>query len=442
MKQVAFLVCICMLTMLLGGCFLETAEGLYAVPKQSEDYYNLQGAIEAAMPNGASYCPPTSGENQQAVQLADLDGDNEDEAIVYLKTTGDLPLAVYVFDKQENSFSLVATKEGSGSAFDHVLYVAVDDAPGYEIVLGRQISGEISQILSVYSMRDGTLVELLNASYSQFITTDLNNNGKQDIFLLRSNEDMQTGVAELYTWSDGQLNREREASASADVSAVKRIITGYMCKDVPAVFVASEYGEGDIITDIYGFRNGVFSNLSKSEDTNTGVQTVRDYYVYSCDIDDDGLIELPHLIELPSISGDENSYDRSLIRWYNLLTNGSEVEKLTTYHNYPAGWYVVIPEEWTQRLVVTRGGQLDGNVGYRFLMQDRTVSELFTIVSISGESAAQTIRQEEWLTLAQKGDVIYACRFGDAAAKYSITLEKLQSLFRFIRVDWKTGETY
>ena len=144
MKQVAFLVCICMLTLLLGGCFLETAEGLYAVPKQSEDYYNLQGAIEAAMPNGASYCPPTSGENQQAVQLADLDGDNEDEAIVYFKTTGDLPLAVYVFDKQENSFSLVATKEGAGSAFDHVLYVEVDDAPGYEIVLGRQISGEIS----------------------------------------------------------------------------------------------------------------------------------------------------------------------------------------------------------------------------------------------------------------------------------------------------------
>ena len=28
--------------LLLGGCFLEPAEGLYAVPKQSEEYYDLQ----------------------------------------------------------------------------------------------------------------------------------------------------------------------------------------------------------------------------------------------------------------------------------------------------------------------------------------------------------------------------------------------------------------
>ena len=30
--------------LLLCGCFLEPAEGLYAVPKQSEEYYDLQNA--------------------------------------------------------------------------------------------------------------------------------------------------------------------------------------------------------------------------------------------------------------------------------------------------------------------------------------------------------------------------------------------------------------
>ena len=41
--------------LLLGGCFLEPAEGLYAVPKQSEEYYDLQNAIELALPDGAVY---------------------------------------------------------------------------------------------------------------------------------------------------------------------------------------------------------------------------------------------------------------------------------------------------------------------------------------------------------------------------------------------------
>ena len=63
--------------LLLGGCFLEPAEGLYAVPKQSEEYYDLQNAIELALPDGAVYAPPVSGDNQQVVQMVDLDGDGE-----------------------------------------------------------------------------------------------------------------------------------------------------------------------------------------------------------------------------------------------------------------------------------------------------------------------------------------------------------------------------
>ena len=77
--------------LLLCGCFLEPAEGLYAVPKQSEEYYDLQNAIELALPDGAVYAPPVSGDNQQVVQMVDLDGDGEDEAVVYCKTTGELP---------------------------------------------------------------------------------------------------------------------------------------------------------------------------------------------------------------------------------------------------------------------------------------------------------------------------------------------------------------
>ena len=137
--------------LLLGGCFLEPAEGLYAVPKQSEEYYDLQNAIELALPDGAVYAPPVSGDNQQVVQMVDLDGDGEDEAVVYCKTTGELPLGIYVFDRQNDAFTLAASVQGAGSAFHHVSYVAFDDQPGYELVVGRQISDQVPQLMNVYS---------------------------------------------------------------------------------------------------------------------------------------------------------------------------------------------------------------------------------------------------------------------------------------------------
>lgn len=424
----------------LSACFLEPAENLYAIPRQSDDYYDLQTAIESAMSQGASYAPPVAGDNQQAVQMVDLDGDSADEAVVYLKTGAERPLSVCVFDKRDEKYDLIARVDVEGSSFDHVQYVQIDGAPGYEIVLGSQISEQVAQKLSVFTLHGETLVELLTANYEEFITTDLDADGNREIFLLHA-EGEQGGVAELYRWDETQLQREREARLTTTVKAVKRIITGKMCREVPAVFVASEYGEGKIVTDIFGFRNGVFSNFALSEDSNA-VATVRDYYVYSCDIDADGLIEIPRLIALPSLPGDGTSRNRSIINWYNLLPDGSEEDKGLTFHNYSGGWYLNLPAGWKNRLAVTRVAAFGTTLGHRFLLTGNSgTQELFSIVSLSGEKAKETLQQSGWLLLAEKGETVYGCSMGDSAERCGVSYELLRQMFCFIHVDWKTGET-
>lgn len=416
---------------LLSGCFLEPAESLYAIPARSEDYYNLQAAIETAMPEGAAYCAPTAGENQQPVQMADIDGDQQDEAIAYWKSDGDLPLTVGIFDKRGDQYELIAKADGAGSAFDHVQYVEIDGYPGSEIVVGRRISGQVTQTLYVYSFENDALTELLSANYSEFMTADLDADGLSDVVLLHSS-DAQKGVAECYRWSGDQLTRDREARMSAPVDAVRRVISGKVWENCPAVFVASEYGEGQIITDIFGMRNGGFTNLSLSDDTDTAVSTVRDYYVYSCDIDEDGLIELPHLIRLAAIKDEETSEDQTVIRWYNLQPDGSEKEKWLTYHNYSAGWYLKLPNRLADGLSVKYTTAFETSRGYTFV---RKGEELFTLTSVNGENAANTVTG--WTVLAAKGDTVYAMQINNGA----LTENEIKDVFHFIQVDWKTGET-
>ena len=67
------------LCLLLSGCFVKTVDELYTLPRHSDEYDNLQMAIDEVMAaDGCSYSAPVSGSNQQSVQLADLDGDGED----------------------------------------------------------------------------------------------------------------------------------------------------------------------------------------------------------------------------------------------------------------------------------------------------------------------------------------------------------------------------
>lgn len=440
MKRNICLLLILFLCVSLYGCFLDPAENLYAVPKQPASFYNLNSVIEHVMTESTSYSPPVSGENQQAVQMADLDGDRDDEAIVYLKADGDKPLSLCVFDKQEDSYRLLARIDGVGNSFDQVQYVPFDDRPGNEIVVGRRLGDGVTQVLSVLSIQDGALTELINTPYYEFITADLNADGLRDVVLLHQDATAQNGVAVYYHWSDGQPVRDLEAELSAPVSAIKRLITGRMCEGVPAVFVASAYGEGKIVTDIFGLRENAFVNLTVSDDTDTGVQTVREYYVYSSDIDSDGLIELPRLIPMPSIPGDESSNNQSLIRWYNLQLSGREQDKRLTYHNYSDGWYLTIPEEWKDRIAVTSYAAFGSARGYCF-MDVESEESIFSIVAISNEGAAAAIKNSGWSELAQKGETTYACLLGQAAERYKLDVEALRELFRFIRIDWNTGET-
>ncbi len=420
---------------LLGGCYLDPSESLYAVPEQPESYYDLQSAIEKLTENGASYSAPTAGENQQAVHMTNLDADSEEEAIVYLKTDSDAPLTVCVFDRRGEQYVLAGKAEGAGYAFDSALYLSIDEKRGQEIVIGRKISEGVPQVLSVYSLRDEGLTELMSTNYAEFITADLDGDGKRELVAFHADGDAQNGVAEYYCWADGEIVRARETNLSAPVSAIKRIITGKMCEDVPAVFVGSIYGEDMIVTDIFALRDGEFVNMTLSEEAGTSVPTLREYYVYSCDIDDDGLIELPRLVPLASIEGDADSEEQSLISWFNLLPDGATEEKCLTYHNYSAGWYVQLPSRMAEHIAVTRT-ETDFAVQAHSFVSTETGQELFAIAAISGETTRRA--DEGWYTLAQKGETSYVCRFDRDAG---LSLPILKELFRFIRVDWNTGET-
>ena len=70
---------------LLSGCMLKTVDQMYCLPRRSEEYHNLQAAMDQVM-SGLEYCAPLQGENQQTVQMVDLTAAQVDTAREYGKT--------------------------------------------------------------------------------------------------------------------------------------------------------------------------------------------------------------------------------------------------------------------------------------------------------------------------------------------------------------------
>ena len=151
---------------------MQTVDQKYQLPKRSEEYSNLQSVIDTAM-NGQEFCAPLNGENQQTVQMADLDGDGEQEYLVFTKGSFRLPLRILVFHRVKNVFLHTDTIESSGAAFDQVEYIQMDKKPGVEVVVGCQISDQLVRSVSVYTFANGEAEQLMSSNYRKFVTVDI-----------------------------------------------------------------------------------------------------------------------------------------------------------------------------------------------------------------------------------------------------------------------------
>lgn len=425
--------------LLLSGCTLRTVDEMYRLPRRSESDSHLQSTIDAAM-NGLDYSAPIAGENQQTVQMADLNGDGTVEYIVYARSSASKSLHILVFFVRDEAFVLGSVIESHGVDFEQVEYVAIDDRPGLEMVIGRQVSDQVLRALSVYSFADDMPEQLMSANYLKFLTCDLDRNGSAEVMLLQPGQtDADRGSAVLYSFLDGEMERSHEVEMSTSAESVKRIMLSQLQDGEPAVYVASSVAESAIITDVFAMRSGRFSNISISNESGTSVQTLRNYYVYADDIDSDGVLELPNLITMQPIKNSTSAEQQYLIRWYSMDIQGRELTKRYSFHNYVGGWYLELDEAWAERVSVI---QTEGT--FWFYVWDKRFQNAELVISIhalSGADREELAQSDNRFILYRSDAVIYAARLESGAANYEITPEDLIPCFHLIRQAWKTGET-
>lgn len=424
---------------LLSGCAMMTVDQMYSLPKRSAEHQQLQVAIDSAI-SGLEYSSPLSGENQQTVQMADLDGDGEPEYLLFARGTSDTPMQILIFKESEEKFQLMQTIKNPGSAFAQIEYVNMDGKPGMELVVGLRLSGQVLRYLAVYSFEDGQCRQLMAVNYSKFLTCDLDSDGFSEVLVISDGEaEAGCAVASLYEFSDGAMTRSREAALSESSDHIKRIMVSTLYGGENAVYIASTVEESAIITDVLALRDGEFCNVSLSNESGTSIQTMRNYYVYADDIDNDGTLEIPGLITMAPVEDFRPGAAQHLIGWYAMDVDGNEIEIMHTFHNFDGGWYLELDEAYAHRVSVAQQGR-----DYTFYIWDEryeNAAEVMTIFALTGPKRQEQAQEDGRFLLHKTDGVTYAAKLSDAAADFGITRESLAGSFHLIHMDWKSGET-
>lgn len=433
---------------LLSGCAPMSAQDMYRVPKRSQSYMNLQTVIDISIA-GAEYNSPQSGENQQAVQLADLDADGTLEYLLFTRDTSNEALRIFVFGTRNGEFVLLDTIECTGTSFERVEYVQMDSRGGVEVVVSRKVSDQVLSAVSVYTMVDGRMEKLIGENCSKFFCCDLTGNRNSELLLLRPGQDeSEKAVAEVYTMASGMIEYSGPVPMSETVDKIHRIVAGRLGDGVPAVYIASEVSGTSIVTDILSMPAEGLVNVSYSAETGSSIHTLRGK-IYADDVDGDGVLELPEIVTVdgpqdstPITNGNTNNIDaaqRYLLRWYAMTSGGEEIEKCHTFHNLSGGWFVVLEQDLVRRMLVTQQGN---NFVFAVWNDElNTAQTVFSVYAFTGQNREEQAEENNRFLLLRTGTTVYAAKLEASATEYGITRDCLIENFHLIQQDWKTEGT-
>lgn len=437
-NRIKFVVVILVATLMLAGCTMRTVGQMYQLPKRSEDYSNLQSVMDKAMV-GLNFSAPIAGDNQQSVQMADIDGDGEQEYLVFCKGSAELPLRILVFDRVNGAFTHIDSIESNGADFDQVEYIQMDEKPGVEVIVGLKISDMLTKSVSVYTFADGESERLITTNYQKFLIVDMEGDTQSELFILRSGQsDADPGVAELYSLKEGIMERSNEVSMSASVDKLKRVLVGKLYDGKQAVYVATAVGDTSLVTDIYTVWDRRLANVVKIDPQGMGTQTLRNYYIYADDIDNDGVTELPRFITMTPLSNVSVTEPSKLVLWYAMGSSGNTMDKLYTYYNAAGGWYLEIDSKLASRITV----QAEANTFAFYLWNDSCTEaeKLFTVYTLTGQNREEQSLADGKFVLLRTDTAVYSATIEVAAAEYDITQESLIGSFSQIHQDWNSGE--
>ena len=434
-----------LLAVLLSGCggirMVFNPEELYTLPTLPAKYTELSGQINALLDGGAEYAAPVSGTNIQPVQLTDLDGDGREEAVAFFRKSDDeKPLKICIFSFQEDRYEQVAVIEGSGTSVYSVVYSDMDSDGMTELIVGWKVSAEL-QALSVYTLRDGEVAELLRSvSYVKYANLDIDQDGRQELVVLRS-DDEGDGIADFYGWQDGGLAPRSPARISmtmAELSQQGRVTAGTLRTGEPALFVTGVSEQSGAVTDVLAVRNGELANIVLAEAT--GVSSVLAPFcgLYPADINGDGLTEVPRPIRID----DESPFQR--VEWNSFGLSGEPETVAATYHSMEDGWYLQLPSHWNDRIQTERTSA-SGEVTITFYIQSadgRRGKPFLRIATLTGSNREVKATRGNRFLLSRQKSAVYTAELLDAndTWEYGVSADDIRAAFSLISAEWTAGD--
>ncbi|MCD8006077.1 MAG: hypothetical protein LUF29_03740 [Oscillospiraceae bacterium] len=389
MKRIILIILSCLL---LTGCeaFTFSVDELLTAPSISDDQEALKQALYDNVGHSVTLAYPQSGDYRSAFVIADLDGDGNDEALVFYTSSSATASAtgenvrVAVFDKDSGGdWHAMYEVAGGGSSIDTV--IVTDYGNVTDIVIGYGTSVHDESTVSIYRYENGVLRSTYDGWYTTMISADIDLCGTDEVVLFKkSGTEVSVGVIKS---SDGLSYVTAERMLTSSVSAISNYVCGILYGETGALFIDITDEDGYLLTEVVYLVGDTLTCLSGVDSELLWI-TERTGGYLSMDYDGDGVVEIPTLGLFSGYSAGSGA--EYMVNW--LSYSEEELEftvESSAYYSLSDSYIFKLPSRWTNFVSVIR----DSDTGeITFVEYDRTadslseMTKLLSIISVSSRS--------------------------------------------------------
>ena len=418
--------------MLLSGCTFSTSiDGLLSPPKLSLEQEQIYDALRRAAGSSISLKYPKTGGYLSAFIVSDIDGDGEDEALVFyeknLLRNEENALRLNVLDQIEGSWRSVYDLAAGGAEVEEVMISRLGSNSRTNIIVGYSMVNQGERVLSVYDYRQGELTETLNSSYSLADVCDLDRNGENELLIVCGQALSQSARAMTYVLSQDGSYYESRVELNEAFPDFANLLYGNTAEGIPCVWLDGITGPSTVQTQVLTLENGVLTLLYSDKDS--GIRTVRQSGYLTCDLDGDGVAEIPVNTLFPGYTDATESEQIPMTSWYE-CRGGRLMRKCSGYYSPARQFAFVLPRRWERKVTLKQDALAEELVFYRLgrSLEDSTVPLLRLCVTDNADTAQDRL-DNGYILLCSKNGLRYLAQLPDTGDELALTVSEAILLF-------------
>ncbi len=307
MNKYKIILTVLCLSLILTGCssfrLSTTIDDLISPIKLSGENSSVQKAVDEYCKDGYSIKIPTDGDYRTSFIFYDLDKDKNDEALAFYEPSGELgTVSMAVLKNNDGKWNVADSIFGKAADVNCVDFCDVDNDGVEEIIVCWSIISKSSSFdLNVYRQtsdsRGAYKLKKMSGSVTatDFICSDLNSDGCNEIVALTDGTYSDSPKAELYSYANGKKSKIGETKLDSRISVFKNIITGKTEEGISVYADAVMSGGKSMVTEFLYWSDYYDSIVSPFYSYSSGrtSETARNNLITSMDVDNDGTVEIP-----------------------------------------------------------------------------------------------------------------------------------------------------